>query len=51
MVGLALLDRTVRRATLVDAAIETLLAGSGLTGGAGLRPLEHPGVTIIVLRY
>jgi hypothetical protein len=43
MVGLALLDRTVRRATLVDAAIETLLAGIGLTGGAGLRPLEHPG--------
>jgi hypothetical protein len=35
MVGLALLDRTVRRATLVDAGIETLLAGAGLTGLAG----------------
>jgi hypothetical protein len=31
MVGLALIDRTVRRATLADAAIETLLAGAGLT--------------------
>ena len=32
MVGLALLDRTVRRPTLVDAAIETLLAAAGLAG-------------------
>jgi hypothetical protein len=30
MVGLALLDRTIRRATLADAVIETLLAGAGL---------------------
>jgi hypothetical protein len=46
MIGLALLDRTVRRATLVDAAIETLLAGAGLArlaDGAGLRLPGHPG--------
>ena len=45
MVGLALLDRGVRRVTLADAAIETLLAGVGLTADAGLGPGHRPPVS------